>query len=103
MPWSKGDIPMDTEGELLERRLSRKDVLKLAALTGGAGLRAGRVAAADAAGLRLGAESGRRQARDWAGYGVKQVWQPYLKKDPGQPPEVTFMPHEAEARGKLPT
>ena len=51
------------------RRLSRQDLLKLAAAAGGAGLLAGRTGAANAALDLLGAESGRLQVLDWAGYG----------------------------------
>ena len=54
--------------ELLERRFGRDDLLKLAAVTGGMGLVAGRVAAADAARSRLAAETGRLEVLDWAGY-----------------------------------
>ena len=53
-----------------ERRLSRQDLLKLAAVTGGAGLLAGPTSVAQAMRVRLGtAESGRLQVLDWAGYG----------------------------------
>ena len=46
------------EGEPFERRLSRADMLRLAALAAGAGVVAGPAAAADAAVARLTKESG---------------------------------------------
>jgi spermidine/putrescine transport system substrate-binding protein len=84
-----------------ERALSRRDVLKLAAAAGGAGLLAGRTGGAGAALERLTAESGRLQVLDWAGYEVKSLWLPYLKKYPGQAPKFTFMTNEANALAKL--
>ena len=87
--------------ELLGRRVSREDFLKLAAAAGGAGLLAGRSSAADAALARLSAESGRLQVMDWAGYEVKPLWAQYLKKYPGQKPKFTFMTNEANAFAKL--
>jgi len=87
--------------ELLGRRVSREDFLKLAAAAGGAGLLAGRAGAADAALARLAAESGRLQVMDWAGYEVKPLWAQYLKKYPGQKPKFTFMTNEANAFAKL--
>ena len=68
--------------------LSRDELLKRAAVLGGAGLAAGlgagRVSAAiDAA----DAESGRLQVLDWVGYEVKQLWAPYAAKYPGDPPQ----------------
>jgi spermidine/putrescine transport system substrate-binding protein len=93
---------MTMEGEeLLARRVSREDFLKLAAAAGGAGLLAGRAGAADAALARLAAESGRLQVMDWAGYEVKPLWAQYLKKYPGQKPKFTFMTNEANAFAKL--
>ncbi len=91
---------MKTQGSL-ERRISREELLKLAAVAGGAGVLAGRTAVADAARLRLASESGRLQVLDWAGYEVKQLWQPYLKKYPGQAPKFTFMTNEANALAKM--
>jgi spermidine/putrescine transport system substrate-binding protein len=79
-------------------RISRQDLLKLAAVTGGAGITSG---AARAARTRLAAESGRLQVLDWAGYEVKSLWSDYLKKYPGQPPKFTFMTNEANALAKL--
>jgi spermidine/putrescine transport system substrate-binding protein len=93
---------MVIEGEeLFERRVSREDFLKLAAAAGGAGLIAGRTGAADAALARLAKENGRLQVMDWAGYEVKSLWAPYLKKYPGEKPKFTFMTNEANAFAKL--
>ena len=92
---------MENERDLIERRLSRQDLLKLAAAAGGAGIVAGRAGAGRAALARLTAESGTLQVLDWAGYEVKQLWQPYLKKYPGQAPKFTFMTNEANALAKL--
>jgi putative spermidine/putrescine transport system substrate-binding protein/spermidine/putrescine transport system substrate-binding protein len=82
--------------------LSREELLKRAAVLGGAGLAAGLgVGRAAAAIEKLEAESGRLQVLDWAGYEVKQVWAPYAAKYPGQPPQFTFMTNEANALAKL--
>ena len=89
------------EGNLMQRRLGRDDVLKLAAVVGGAGLVGGSASAADAARARLEAETGRLQVLDWAGYEVKSLWLPYLKKYPNQPPKFTFMTNEANALAKM--
>jgi len=50
---------MTDDLEVVDRRLSRQDLLKLAAAAGGAGLLAGHTGAASAALDLLGAESGR--------------------------------------------
>ncbi len=91
-----------SEGEHpLERRLSRDDFLKLAAVAGGAGLVGGQASMAEAARARLAKESGRLQVLDWAGYEVKSLWAPYLRKYPGEKPKFTFMTNEANALAKL--
>ena len=82
--------------ELLERRVSREDFLKLAAAAGGAGLLAGRAGAADAALARLAAESGRLQVMDWAGYEVKPLWAPVPEEVSGPETEV----HVHDERGE---
>jgi len=41
------------------------------------------------------------QVLDWAGYEVPQLYQPYLKKYPGQKPQFTFMTNEANALAKM--
>jgi spermidine/putrescine transport system substrate-binding protein len=95
-----------TDGMELEgRRLSRDQLLKLAAATGGAGLlaglSAGRAAGAGALLDRLSKETGRLQVLDWAGYEVKPLWAPYAAKYPKEPPQFTFMTNEANALAKL--
>jgi spermidine/putrescine transport system substrate-binding protein len=87
--------------DLMERRLSREDLLKLAAVAGSAGLIAGRAGLADAARAQFAKESGRLQVLDWVGYEVKSLWAPYLKKYPGQKPKFTFMTNEANALAKM--
>ena len=82
--------------------LSREELLKWAAALGGAGLVAGLGARRARAAIdALGAESGRLQVLDWAGYEVKQLWAPYAAKYPGQAPQFTFMTNEANALAKL--
>src|SRR5207248_5562629 len=78
-----------------------QELLKLAAVAGGAGLVAGRAGFAQAARARFSAESGQLQVLDWAGYEVKSLWAPYLKKYPGEKPKFTFMTNEANALAKL--
>ncbi len=94
-----------TDGsDLLERRLSREDLLKLAVATGGAGLLAGRSSIADAARSRLAAESGRLQVLDWAGYGNdggQAMFAQYVKKYPKNKPQFTVMANEADALAKM--
>jgi spermidine/putrescine transport system substrate-binding protein len=86
------------------RRLSRADVLKLAAGAGGAALLGTRAAAAAAALDRAVAESGRLQVLDWAGYGNdggQAMFAQYVKKYPQNKPQYTYMTNEADALAKL--
>jgi spermidine/putrescine transport system substrate-binding protein len=95
---------MEEERDLLERRLSRDDLLKLVATTGGAGLLAGRTGIADAARAHFAAESGRLQVLDWAGYGNdggQSMFAAYVKKYPKNKPQFTYMTNEADALAKL--
>ncbi len=92
---------MVDDNDLTGRRLSRDDFLKLSAVAGGAALLGGRTSPAEAARARLAKESGRLQVLDWAGYEVKPLWAPYLKKYPGQAPKFTFMTNEANALAKM--
>jgi spermidine/putrescine transport system substrate-binding protein len=95
---------MDESNDVFERRLSREDLLKLAAATGGAGLVAGRTGIAEAARERFAAESGRLQVLDWAGYGNdggQSMFAAYVKKYPNNKPQFTYMTSEADALGKL--
>ena len=90
--------------ELMERRLSRQDLMKLAAAAGGAGLLAGHTSMAGAALDRLAAESGRLQVLDWAGYGYdggQTMFARYDKKYPKNKPKFTVMANEADALGKF--
>jgi spermidine/putrescine-binding protein len=90
--------------ELIERRLSREDLLKLAAATGGAGLVAGREGIARAARAHLEAESGRLQVLDWAGYGNdggQTMFAAYVKAHPKNKPQFTYMTNEADALAKI--
>jgi spermidine/putrescine transport system substrate-binding protein len=83
--------------------LNRREMLRLAALAGGAGLVAG-PAAADAALRRFGAESGRLQVLDWAGYGNdggQAMFAQYVKRYPGNKPQFTYMTNEADALAKI--
>ena len=95
---------MHDRGDLLERRLSRQDLVKLGLAAGGAGLVAGRASIADAARARLSAESGRLQVMDWAGYGNdggQSMFAQYVKKYPQNKPQFTYMTNEADALAKL--
>jgi spermidine/putrescine transport system substrate-binding protein len=100
---------MSERAEPLERRLGRSEFLKLAAAaTGGAGLLAGMGAGAAAAAVggrsALGAESGRLQVLDWAGYGNdggQAMFAQYVKKYPQNKPQFTYMTNEADALAKM--
>ena len=90
--------------EFTERRLSREDVIKLAAAAGGAALLGTRAGAAGAALARLGAESGNLRVLDWAGYGYdggQAMFASYVKKYPKNKPKFTVMANEADALAKL--
>jgi spermidine/putrescine-binding protein len=95
---------MPEERDVLERRLSREDLLKLAAVTGGAGLVAGRTGLARAASAHLAKESGRLQVLDWAGYGNdggQAMFAAYVKAHPQNKPQFTYMGNEADALAKI--
>ena len=99
---------MSETSDPIERRLERSEFLKLAAATGGAGLLAslgaGNAAASVAARSRLGAESGRLQVLDWAGYGNdggQAMFAEYVKKYPHNRPQFTYMTNEADALAKM--
>ena len=92
------------EGEPFDRRLSRADMLRLAALAAGAGVVAGPAAAADAAVAHLTKESGRLQVMDWAGYGNdggQAMFAAYVKKHPNNKPQFTHMANESDALAKI--
>jgi spermidine/putrescine transport system substrate-binding protein len=95
---------MDTENDELARRLSRQELLKLAAVAGGAGLIAGRAGVADAMRAFAAAESGRLQVLDWAGYGNdggQSMFSQYVKQFPSNKPQFTYMTNESDALAKL--
>ena len=95
---------MEDGRDLFERRLSREDLLKLAAATGGAGLVAGRAGLAEAARAQLAAESGRLQVLDWAGYGNdggQSMFAAYVKAHPRNKPQFSYMTNEADALAKI--
>jgi len=95
---------MDTQDEVLQRRLSRRDALKLAALVGGAGLVAGPASAAEAALSAFVTESGALQVLDWAGYGNdggQPMFAQYVKQYPNNKPQFTMMTNEADALAKF--
>jgi spermidine/putrescine transport system substrate-binding protein len=84
--------------------LNRRDLLKLAALAGGAGVVAGPTAAAAAARGMLAAESGALQVLDWAGYGNdggQSMFAAYVKAYPKNKPKFTYMTNEADALAKI--
>jgi spermidine/putrescine-binding protein len=85
----------------VEKRLTREDLLKLAAAAGGAAVAAGPVGLARAA---LTAESGRLQVLDWAGYGNdggQAMFAQYVKQHPSNKPQFTYMTNESDALAKL--
>jgi spermidine/putrescine transport system substrate-binding protein len=85
----------------VEKRLTREDLLKLAAAAGGAAVAAGPVGLARAA---LTAESGRLQVLDWAGYGNdggQAMFAQYVKQHPNNKPQFTYMTNESDALAKL--
>src|SRR5580765_5712730 len=94
---------MDTQ-DGIERRISREDLLKLAAAAGGATLLAGRTGMARAALDSLTAESGRLQVLDWLGYGndgAQSMFAQYVKKYPKNKPQFTYMTNESDALAKF--
>src|SRR6266571_4656406 len=97
-------MEMNEEQDVLKRRLTREDLLKLAAATGGAGFLASRAGVAAAALERLGAESGRLQVLDWAGYGNdggQAMFAQYVKQHPNNKPQFTYMTNESDALAKI--
>ena len=96
---------MDVEGEPFDRRLSRADMLRLAALAAGAGVVAGPAGAANAAIAHLTKETGRLQVMDWAGYGNdggQSMFAAYVKKYPHNKPQFASpMTNETNAYGRI--
>src|SRR5881398_3238787 len=90
--------------ETLERRLSREQLLKVAAAAGGASLLGGPLATARAAQDWLSSESGRLQVLDWAGYGNdggQAMFSTYVKAHPRNKPQFTYMGNESDALAKI--
>ena len=90
------------EREGLERRLSREQLLKIAAATGGATLLGSRLGTAQAAvdWLSLSSETGRLQVLDWPGYGNdggQAMFSAYVKSHPHNKPKFTVMTNESNA------
>src|SRR5947207_11035349 len=95
---------MGEDRDLIERGLSRNDLLKLAAAAGGAALLGTRAGSAGAALSRLGAESGRLKVLDWAGYendGGQPMFAAYVKAHPKNKPQFSYMTNEADALAKI--
>jgi spermidine/putrescine-binding protein len=88
-----------------EREYRREELLKLAALAGGAALLGGPAAAiAKAAGTSTTSESGRLQVLDWVGYGNdggQAMFAQYVKTHPHNKPQFTHMTNESDALAKL--
>ncbi|HWJ31269.1 MAG TPA: extracellular solute-binding protein [Gaiellaceae bacterium] len=88
----------------MEQRISREQLLRLAAAAGGAAVVGGPAAIAEAARAELAAESGRLQVLDWAGYGNdggQSMFAQYVKKYPKNKPQFTYMTNESDALAKL--
>jgi len=91
--------------ETTDRRLSREQLLKIAAAAGGATLLGGRLGTAEAAHAALTAESGRLQVLDWVGYKNdmpgQAMFAAYLKAHPNNKPQFTTMTNESDALAKI--
>src|SRR5947207_7356779 len=88
----------------MERRLSREQLLKVAAAAGGASLLGGRVDAAHAALDWLNADSGRLQVLDLAEHGKvggQAMFAQYVKTHTKNKPQFTYMTNESDALAKI--
>jgi len=102
-PSYQGEMRRSAMDETLERRLSREQLLKIAAAAGGASL-LGPVGTAQAAYDWLSSESGRLQVLDWAGYGNdggQAMFSAYVKAHPRNKPQFTYMTNESDALAKI--
>jgi len=102
-PSYQGEMRRSAMDETLERRLSREQLLKIAAAAGGASL-LGPVGTAQAAYDWLSSESGRLQVLDWAGYGNdggQAMFSAYVKAHPRNKPQFTYMGNESDALAKI--
>src|SRR5436305_3482338 len=88
-----------------ERQYRREELLKLAALAGGAAIIGGPAAAlAKAAGTGTTSESGRLKVLDWVGYGNdggQAMFAQYVKAHPHNKPQFTHMTNESDALAKV--
>ena len=100
------------EGEPLDQKLSRREVLRLAGFTAGIAVVAGPAAACGSASKQVAAtttstakETGALQVLDWAGYCNDMphhaMYTSYLKKYPNNKPAFHFMTNESDALGKI--
>jgi len=87
-----------------EREYRREELLKLAAVAGGAVFLGGPAALARAAQTGVAAESGRLQVLDWVGYGNdggQSMFAHYVKTHPHNKPQFTHMTNESDALAKI--
>jgi len=98
---------MDVEGEPFDRRLSRREMLRLAGFAAGVTVVAGPAAACGAAAKKVSSttkETGRLQVLDWAGYendGGQPMFASYVHKYPQNKPQFTYMTNEEDALAKI--
>jgi spermidine/putrescine transport system substrate-binding protein len=100
---------MDVEGEPFDRKLSRKEMLRLAGFAAGVTVVAGPAAACGAAAKHASTttakETGQLRVLDWAGYCNDMphhaTYTEYLRKYPENKPQYTFMTNESDALGKI--
>ena len=99
------------EGEPFERRISRREMLRLAGLAAGVTVVAGPAAACGggtkqtATTAAAAKETGQLRVLDWAGYGSDMphhaMYRSYLRNYPNNKPQFTFMTNESDALGKI--
>ncbi|HEY8107907.1 MAG TPA: extracellular solute-binding protein [Gaiellaceae bacterium] len=101
---------MDVEGEPFDRKLSRREMLRLAGLAAGVTVVAGPAAACGSAAKNItttsaAKETGQLRVLDWAGYANDMphhaMYASYLHKYPNNKPQFTFMTNESDALGKI--
>jgi spermidine/putrescine-binding protein len=102
---------MDVEGEPFDRKLSRREMLRLAGFAAGVTVVAGPAAACGSAAKHAAAttaaakETGQLRVLDWPGYcndmPQHATYASYLHKYPNNKPHFTFMTNEANALGKI--
>jgi spermidine/putrescine-binding protein len=96
---------MDVEGEPLDRKLSRREMLRLAGFAAGVTVVAGPAAACGGSAKKVSAkETGRLHVLDWAGYendGGQPMFAAYVHKHPQNKPQFSYMTNEADALAKI--